>query len=128
MSFTDLKISELKTIAEDFGVDLGTAKTKNEIVAVLAEDGITYDMYAKFSNVEKAEVELEPRKEQIILNAKNSVLVKMDRDNHSYQVMGYTFTQQHPFVAMSESDAQRVFDTQDGFRLATPREVQEFYN
>jgi hypothetical protein len=51
----------------------------------------------------------------------------MERGNHSYQAMGHTFTQEHPFVAMPESDAQGIFDTQQGFRLATPREAQDFY-
>ena len=57
----------------------------------------------------------------------NSVLVKMERDNQSYNTMNYTFTREHPFVAMSETEAQSIFDNQEGFRLATPREVQEYY-
>ena len=52
----------------------------------------------------------------------------MDRANPSYDVHGYTFTQLHPFIAMSEDEAQRIFDTEVGFRLATPKEAQEFYN
>jgi hypothetical protein len=51
----------------------------------------------------------------------------MERSNHSYQTLGYTFSTEHPFAAMAEADAQRIFDTQDGFRLATPREAQEYY-
>ena len=127
MSFTELKITELKKAAESFGVDLGTAKTKQEIVAVLEEEGITYQMYDKFSNVEKEQVEVKEKKEKKIMKAENSVLVKMERDNHSYQTLGHTFTASHPFVAMGESEAQRIFDMEDGFRLATPREAQEFY-
>jgi hypothetical protein len=42
--------------------------------------------------------------------------------------MGYTFTKDHPFVAMKEEDAQAIFDKEGGFRLATPKEVQDFYN
>jgi hypothetical protein len=57
----------------------------------------------------------------------NSVLVKMERNNHSYQAIGYSFSQEHPFVAMPESEAQNIFDTEEGFRLATPREAQEYY-
>jgi hypothetical protein len=52
----------------------------------------------------------------------------MDRANPSFSVGRYVFTQEHPFVAMSERDAQYIFDNQSGFRPATPREVQEFYN
>jgi hypothetical protein len=42
--------------------------------------------------------------------------------------MGHTFTSEHPFVAMDDKDAQAIFDKEEGFRLATPKEVQEFYN
>jgi hypothetical protein len=52
----------------------------------------------------------------------------MDRENPSYSTHGYVFTQDHPFIAMSESDAQNIFDNEIGFRPATPREAQEFYN
>lgn len=130
MSFTDLKITDLKKAAEAFGVDIADVKTKQEISALLEEEGITYQMYEKFSNVEKQDIEVpevEKKKREKVLKASNTVLVKMERGNHSYQANGYTFTQEHPFVSMSESDAQRIFDTQEGFRLATPREAQEYY-
>ena len=131
MSFTDLKITELRKAADSFGVDTVGAKTKQEVIALLEEEGITYQMFDKFTNVEKTEIEvpeIEKKKREKSVKAENSVLVKMDRMNHSYNTNGYTFTQDHPFVAMSESDAQRIFDTQPGFRLATPREAQEFYS
>jgi len=132
MSFTDLKITELRKVADSFGVDISEAKTKTEIAAVLEEEGITYQMYSSFSGAEKEEIDVpaaEKQKiEKKILKTENSILVKMERDNHSYQVRGHTFTQEHPFVAMAESDAQAIFDTQQGFRPATPRELQEYYN
>jgi hypothetical protein len=131
MSFTELKIADLKQVAETFGVDAKSLKSKQEIVAVLEEEGISYDMYVKLQKIEKVDIEIpesEKRKrEGKKTKSDNSMLVKMERMNHSYQALGYTFSQQHPFVAMSEEDAQRIFDTQDGFRLATPREAQEFY-
>jgi hypothetical protein len=52
----------------------------------------------------------------------------MTRANMRYDIHGYTFTKDHPFVAMSEEDAQKIFDSEEGFRLATPKEVQDFYN
>ena len=42
--------------------------------------------------------------------------------------MGFTFTKQHPFVAMNKDNAQAIFDKEEGFRLATPKEVQDFYS
>ena len=127
MSFTDLKISDLRKVADTFGVDAKEAKTKQEIVALLEEEGVTYQMYSQLNSNEKVELEVPKKKENKMPKTQSSVLVKMERGNHSYQTIGYTFTNTHPFVAMSESDAQRIFDTQEGFRLATPREAQEFY-
>ncbi len=128
MSFDTMKINELKGLAESFGVDIENAKTKKELIAALTEEGVTYESYAKFAGAETVELKIDKKKEKEILQPQKTILVKMDRMNHSYQAMGYTFTQQHPFVAMSEDDAQRIFDTQTGFRLATPREAQEFYS
>jgi hypothetical protein len=128
MSFSDLKITELKKVAEAFGVSSEGVKTKQEIIALLEEEGITAQMYEKFTGAEKQPIEVEKRKEKKTMKAENSVLVKMERSNYSYQTMGYDFTSQHPFVAMPESDAQHIFDREEGFRLATPREAQEFYN
>jgi hypothetical protein len=128
MSFSDLKITELKKVAEAFGVSSDGVKTKQEIIALLEEEGITAQMYEKFTGAEKQPIEVEKRKEKKTVKAENSVLVKMERSNHSYQTMGYDFSAQHPFVAMPESDAQHIFDREEGFRLATPREAQEFYN
>ena len=130
MSFTDLKITELRKVADQFGVDASSAKTKNEVVALLEEEGINYQMYNKFNSGEKQEIEIpevEKKKREKAVKNENAVLVFMTRGNHSYQAMGYTFSQEHPFVAMPESDAQRLFDTQSGFRPATPREAQEYY-
>ena len=128
MSFDTMKINELKGLAESFGVDTENAKTKKELIAALSEEGVTYEAYAKFAGAETVELKIDKKKEKEILQPQKTILVKMDRMNHSYQAMGYTFTQQHPFVAMSEDDAQRIFDTQTGFRMATPREAQEFYS
>ena len=128
MSFSDLKIGELKKVADSFGVDVSGIKTKQEIAALLEEEGISYSMYDKFSNAEQVDIKVPEKKEKKVMKAGTTLLVKMERPNYSYQALGYVFTQEHPFVAMPEDDAQRIFDTQVGFRLATPREAQEYYN
>jgi len=131
MSFTDLKITELRKVADSFAIDVAELKTKQEIIAALEEEGISYQMYAKFDNAEKQDIEVpefeKKKRESKIMKTTAQVLVKMERNNHSYQVGGFEFTQEHPFVAMSETQAQNIFDTQQGFRLATPREAQEYY-
>lgn len=132
MSFDAMKVSELKEIAESFAVDLEDAKNKSEILAVLAEEGITYEMYKQFVDAEKEELEEEEEVKPVVKEkpkkAGDTVLVKMERNNFTYQTFGYTFTSEHPYVAIPEKDAQLIFDNEDGFRMATPREVQEFYS
>ena len=56
------------------------------------------------------------------------VLVKMTRANFRYDILGHTFTKEHPFVAMDKDTAQAMFDKEEGVVMATPKEVQEFYN
>jgi hypothetical protein len=130
MSFDTLKVAELKKIADDFAVDTDGLKNKKDIIAALAEEGVTYSVYSKTMDaIEEAteEIEILP-KFDLNSQPENTVLVRMTRANFRYDSMGYTFTQDHPFVAMSEDDAQKIFDNEEGFRLATPKEVQEFYN
>lgn len=128
MSFTSMKIKELREVGEYFGVELEGLKTKNEIISVLSEEGISYEMYAKFLGAEKAEVDIPAPKTNKKPVGGNAVLVKMDRENPAYEINGYKFTREHPYVAMSEEDAEFIFESQVGFRMATPRELQEYYN
>ncbi len=128
MSFATMKVNELKEIADYFGVNLEGIKGKPAILSVMEEEGVTYEMYQKFSDAERAEPEIlsKPTKKPVVEGP--TVLVKMERANPSYSINGYIFTREHPYVAMSETDAEFIFDTQEGFRMATPREVQEYYN
>lgn len=128
MSFTTMKIAELREVGGYFGVDLEGLKTKNEIASTLAEEGISYEMYQKFLGAEKAEVNVTAPKTNKKPVGVNAVLVRMDRDNPSYEINGYKFTREHPYVAMNEEDAEFIFESQEGFRMATPRELQEYYN
>ena len=133
MSFETLKVSELKKIAEDFAVDTDGLKNKADIIAALSEEGVTWSVYNK--TIEKMEedeedmsVEVLPKFDPKAEQPENTVLVRMTRANFRYDIMGFTFTKEHPFVAMNKDDAQKIFDKEEGFRLATPKEVQEYYN
>ena len=133
MSFETLKVAELRKIAEDFAVDTEGLKNKNDIIAALAEEGVTWSVYNKTIN--KIEEETEDMLEEILPKfdpkaeqPENTVLVRMTRDNFRYDIMGYTFTKEHPFVAMVSEKAQEIFDKEEGFRLANPKEVQDYYN
>ena len=129
MSFDTLKVAELREIAESFAVELPAKASKQQVIMLLEEEGVTYNTYKQFTESEKVEADPDPspRPQEINLNDQNVVLVKMERANMSYQVGNYTFSQEHPFVPMPSDHAQRLFDSLEGFRMATPREVQEFY-
>jgi len=96
MSFSTLKIAELRQVAEDFAVELPNSKNKTEIIAALAEEGVTWDVYQKtIENIEDSKLEadevlptFDPKKEQ----PEDTVLVKMERANFRYDAMGFTFT------------------------------------
>jgi len=132
MSFDTLKVKDLKSLAADFAVDADGLKNKAEIIAALAEEGVTWSVYqSTLKNIEDAREdadEILPRMDPNQKLDEDMVLVKMDRANYRYDALGFTFTQAHPFVAMKPDVAQEIFDKEEGFRLATPREVQEYYN
>jgi hypothetical protein len=52
----------------------------------------------------------------------------MERGNPYFQVNGHTFTSANPFLALTEDEAQEIFDSEEGFRLATPQELKSFYS
>lgn len=130
MSFDTLKVAELKVIATDFAVDTEGLKNKKDIIAALAEEGVTWSVYqSTLEAIERdtEEIEILPKFDPKA-QPEDTVLVRMTRANMRYDIHGHTFTKDHPFVAMSEEDAQKIFDLEEGFRLATPKEVQDFYN
>ena len=132
MSFETLKISELKKVAEDFGVNTEELKNKTDIIAALSEEGVTWAVYQKtIKDIEDNLIEapeqlikFDPKKEL----SEDSILVKMTRPNFRYDILGFTFTKEHPFVAMTKDQAQSIFDKEEGYRLANPTEVQSFYS
>jgi RNA-binding protein YhbY len=132
MSFDTLKLAELKQVAEDFAVDIDGLKNKDSIIAALADEGVTWAVYNKtkeaLDDAEDISVEVLPKFDPKAEQPEDTVLVRMTRANFRYDIMGYTFTKEHPFVAMTKDKAQAIFDKEEGFRLATPVEVQDFYN
>ena len=132
MSFDTLKVKDLKALAADFAVDVDGLKNKADIIASLAEEGVTWSVYqGTLKNIENAKEDAEEILPRLDPNKKldeDMILVKMDRPNARYDALGFTFTRDHPFVAMKPEVAQEIFDKEEGFRLATPREVQEYYN
>lgn len=132
MSFDTLKVKDLKQIATDFAVDTEGLKNKADIIAAMAEEGVTWSVYQstleKMEDLKEEFPEVLPKFDPNQELDKDMVLVRMTRGNYRYDVEGYTFTKDHPFIAMNPDVAQEIFDKEEGFRLATPREVQEYYN
>lgn len=66
-------------------------------------------------------------KEELPLFSKEEWLIKMVRANPLYEVRGHRFTQENPFALVSPADAEYLLTREDGFRQATPSELQEYY-
>lgn len=152
-SFEDLKPAELyRSAVEDFALVVDEAdKTKKKVLlAAFLEGGIEWDDYV----AQHPEVAPEPVEEPVVVDPTVSVvataptlvdptqvvvaqapvfqpaatyLIKMERDNPLYETRGYKFTQENPYALMSAADADYVLSREDGFRQATPSELQEYY-
>lgn len=126
----EMKVAELREVAEAFGIEDPKSKTKAVLLVELAEEGVTDEVYQQFTDAESVEViapaETPPPATR---RGEEDVLVYMNRANPTFEIRGHRFTKEHPYVAMSQSDAQGVFDYDPrGFRLATPNEVKEYYS
>ena len=158
MSFQNLKVDELKEVAEFFAVDVEAADeekgaTKKELLASLAagEDPVTWDQYKDIylvaqndpkpadpvlPEVVKEEKVAKPvdRAEPPVISSDddeevgNNVLVKYERQNPTYEIVGYHFSVKHPFKSVPPEVAEHLIRNAQGFRLALPSEALDFYN
>lgn len=140
MSFQTLKKALLVQVAEDFAVDLPEDATKDVILERLAEDGVTWDMYKEAYPDEKDQDDADVKADEPVADEKDEpkeveykkstskVLLKMTRSNGTYEVRKYKFTRANPFVAVSEEDANYILENIEGFKIASPREAEEFYS
>jgi hypothetical protein len=132
-SFDDLKKDQLVAAAVYFGVDHKKSDTKSVIAAALAEDGVTFAEYkrlvAKDETTQPKDVVPDAALSQPVETpAVSGQLVKMTRNNASFQIRGHTFTRQHPYRVVGGVDLDYILEQVSGFRLATPSEVQSYYN
>jgi len=143
MSFVKLNNEVLLQVADHFGVDVdGLEKTKDgdpkrqAILKAISENGITFEMYKQaFPDIEDLpEVEkpqtasTEAVEEKSPVRETPSVLLRMHRTNGLYEVRGYRFTREHPFVPVKQDDAEYIIANHEGFRVALPSEAEEFYS
>ena len=55
MSFDTLKVKDLKSLAANFAVDVDGLKNKADVIAALAEEGVTWSVYqGTLKNIENA--------------------------------------------------------------------------
>lgn len=65
--------------------------------------------------------------EPVAATSRDMFLIKMIRENPLYEVRGHKFTSTHPYALVSPDDYEYILNHEDGFRQATPSELQEFY-
>lgn len=131
MAFKDLKVDELRTVCEFFGVEPVAADpakpTKPEMLAGLELDGVTWDQYKKNLDPEAGP---EPEPEVLVadkVDPATGVLLFMDRANPTLMVRGYRFTQEHPFATVKAEDAMYIIRNYTGIRPALPEEAERYY-
>lgn len=134
MSFAEMKVTELREVADQFGLDSAAAKNKNELVELLGEEGVTFTAWQAFNTPADdapSKDELPPPVKSSRVKSPDLILVRMNRANPYFESVingnKYAFEGAHPFVAMPEDDAQTLFDTEEGFAIATPNEVKSYY-
>jgi hypothetical protein len=133
MIFENLSKTELRKVAEEFGVEIEDGAKKHEMITAIETDGVTWDMYKKaFPDVEEPAEQVQQTNEAPVeskpVKASDQVLMKMTRKNPTYEIRGHRFTRKHPFALVSSDDANYIVENIDGFRIASPREAEEFYS
>lgn len=136
MSYEQLNNDVLRQVAEHFGVDLEPKDTKKVIIGKLVEDGVSWDMYKEaFPDIEDIPDEPQPespveekKEEPVTVRPKPTVLLKMERQNPLFEIRGYSFSKDHPFLPVTEEDANYIISNIEGFRIAMPKEAEEFYS
>lgn len=142
---------------ENFGVEVSETATKPQIIAALAENGVDWEMAKTFDkNAAEVDEELRAEQEGTVITTETMttttpgkpgvqetpvvvvekpvaptqpevVLLKMERENQRYDIRGYSFTRDNPFVLVKADDADFIISHEDGFKMASPREAKEFY-
>jgi hypothetical protein len=131
------KVADLKIIADEMGVDLGSLTKKAEILEELDANGITLAL-VKEHVFPEPESDPEPvAAPQRTVQSKEpnlsgeTYVIKMTRNNRRWDAYGdsgavYTFTYEHPYQIVAADDADLILE-ETGFRLATPKELRDYY-
>lgn len=120
MSFANMKLEDLQKVAHFFELEITETDKKADIINKLQENGKTYSMYKKFT-------EQSAQSEEASVHFSSTILLKMSRQNPSFEAFGYRFSRTHPYQVMPQEDAQKIMDTYEGFVIASPDEARSFY-
>jgi len=128
--------NELLAVAEQFGTDAKPSMKKDDILALLTEDGVDDALIASAlgdADDDEAEdfapvVEVEQAAPVEDEEDEDLVLVRMIRANNTYEIRGHKFTAQHPYALVNVKDADYLIEVDGGFRMASPKEAREFYS
>jgi hypothetical protein len=140
MSFKTLKKEDLLYAAEFANIDVSDCNTNVEIIAALEEGNFTWASYKKFIDADKrkfgeSQEDLTNREtgfdQSVNVQFNQMVLLKMERKNGTFEILGRRFTNKQPFQVMSPDEAQEIIDLADtmggGFRIATPAEAKSYF-
>lgn len=127
-----LNKAELAKLVDKFEVKgLDENSLKPDIINALENEGVTYETYKKFfidSNSDPEYDEGGTMPPAASYFEAKPVLLKMDRENGTFEAYGQMFTREHPYALVSEEIAQTIIDEFPGFRLASPTEAKTYYN
>lgn len=154
MSFQSLKVDELKRVAASFAAEPEVADeehgpTKKELLAALAENGVSWKDYQDLKDAsddaDDTEVEEGAAKQDVSDDAdlpvdeevdeeqeedgdfSNEILVKYVRKNPTWEQAGHRFTHDHPFKSLDAELAERLIKSGVVVQ-ALPSEVKDYYN
>lgn len=139
MSFEKLGKTELLRAAdEDFAVEVDKSWPVKKIIEALNASGVDFGMYLAAHPERKAEFvdipenivqgNVTPVAAPVEADNERKILVKMLRANPLYQIGKYRWTNKHPYQLVSEKDADRILIREEGFRQATPSELNDYYS
>jgi hypothetical protein len=135
MSFNEMKVGELRELADAYAVDVNKTDNKEVVVRKMTESGVTWEYHvaqvaaAEAPGVERVSTTPKPVFDEPADGDDNDpILLRMTRANGTFQIRGATFTQNNPYAIVNERDADFIIENYDGFRIASPREVREFYS
>lgn len=123
MSFAKMNKETLTKVADFFDILLDPTDGVKEIRLKLEDEGATYENWKKFNEPEK-----EKEAPSGVAFNQTNLLLKMVRQNPTFEAFGYRFTKESPYRAVPADDAEKIMNTHEGFVIATPSEVKSFFD